>query len=409
MTMTQPPWARRMRRERDLRGWTQRDCVRRLRYETSRELPEEPTMLDQWKRWEGGKVRPDAEYQRMIAKVFSTVSGAMFADPRGPHEVLTAAVGEAETPDLLARLRTSALDSATLDGLRLTVDRLCADYPSMSAQQLLIEARGWLGRLGELLEHRVTLAQHREVLSMAGMLALLVGCLEQDIGVSSRAETTRRSALALGTEADDRDVVGWAHEMSAWFALTRGDYRGVLAAAETGIAAAGDRSVSVQLLAQRAKAWARIGDRGRVEVALDQGQQLLETLPYPEDPANHFVVDPAKYDYYMMDTLRIVGEDTRADALADEVLSRATDWRGRELSPMRAAEAYVTKGVVAARGGELDAAVDHGRRALAGDRQSIPSLSMVSAELGTILRPYDRESEVSDYLDELRALGQPAA
>lgn len=53
MTMTQPPWARRMRRERDLRGWTQRDCVRRLRYETSRELPEEPTMLDQWKRWEG--------------------------------------------------------------------------------------------------------------------------------------------------------------------------------------------------------------------------------------------------------------------------------------------------------------------------------------------------------------------
>ncbi|GAB3214284.1 hypothetical protein GCM10027294_53420 [Marinactinospora endophytica] len=405
MTTTPPSWARRIRRERDLRGWTQRECVQRLRYESARPLPDDDTLLSMWKRWEGGRVRPDTEYQRLIAALFGTVSGAMFAEPRSARDVLTSAVGAEETPDLLARIRASSVDDAVLQGLRMTTDRLCADYPSTAAHQLLVEARGWLARIGDLLDHRMTLAQHREVLSIAGMLTLLVGCLEQDIGAPTRAETTRRSALALGTESDDRDVVGWSYEMTCWFALTSGDYGRVLAAADAGVAAAGHRSVSVQLYAQTAKAAARIGDRRRVEIALDHGRRVLEDLPYPDDTAHHFVVDPAKFDYYSMDVLRLVGDDARADALADEVLSRAVDWRGRLLSPMRAAEAHVTKGVIAARRGDLEAAVDHGRRALEGDRQSIPSLVMVGGELAQELTTrYPKEVDTQEYVDELRAL-----
>ncbi|MFD0773903.1 XRE family transcriptional regulator [Streptomonospora algeriensis] len=404
--MTTPPnWARRMRRERDLRGWTQRECVRRLRYETTRQLPDEDMLINSWKRWESGRVKPDHEYQRMIASLFGTVSGAMFADPRSPADVLTAAVGGGETPDLLARIRASSVDEATLQGLRMTADRLCADYPSVPAEQLLVESRGWLTRIGELLEHRMTLPQHREVLSIAGFLALLVGCLEQDIGAHNRAESTRRSALTLGTEADDRDVLGWAHEMRAWFSLTSGDYQGVLAASEAGVAAAGHRGVSVQLHAQEAKAWARIGDRSRVEVALDRGRRLLEDLPHPTDPAHHFVVDPSKFDYYAMDIYRRVGDDARADGLAEEVLSKVVDWRGRILAPMRAAEAHVTKGVVAARVGDLDAAVHHGHQALDGDRKSLPSLVMVGQELAEVLTDrYGGESDTQEYVDELRTL-----
>jgi hypothetical protein len=50
----------------------------------------------------------------------------------------------------------------------------------------------------------------------------------------------------------------------------------------------------VQLLA-----W--IGDRRQVEVALDAGRRVLERLPYPDNLDNHFVVGPAKFDFYAMD------------------------------------------------------------------------------------------------------------
>ncbi|WP_050994185.1 hypothetical protein [Streptomyces violaceusniger] len=196
-----------------------------------------------------------------------------------------------------------------LDALRITADRLCCEYAYMPADQLLMEGKAWLGRVVGLQHQRVSLAQHREIIALAGKLSLLVGCVEYDSGRPRDAEATRRAALMLGAEAGESSVQGWAHEMRAWFALTRGDYRGVIAAADAGIATAPNESVAAQLYAQKAKAWARLGDRQQTEVALDQGRLLLERLPYPENIEDHFVVDPAKYDFYRMDSYRKVGED----------------------------------------------------------------------------------------------------
>jgi hypothetical protein len=110
--------------------------------------------------------------------------------------------------------------------------------------------------------------------------------------------------------------------MRAWYALTQGNYRGAIQAASAGQDAAPSHSVSVQLFAQGAKAWARIGDRRQVEVALDAGRRVLESLPFPENLDNHFVVDPAKFDFYAMDCYRIVGEDQLANLAAHEVIRR---------------------------------------------------------------------------------------
>lgn len=48
---------------------------------------------------------------------------------------------------------------------------------------------------------------------------------------------------------------------------------------------------------------------------------------------------------------------------------------------MRMAKARIALGVVAERQGALDQAVNYGEWALKGDRQSLPSLLMVSREL----------------------------
>ncbi|RZQ65112.1 helix-turn-helix domain-containing protein [Amycolatopsis suaedae] len=286
-----------------------------------------------------------------------------------------------DTLELLRRVRASAIDSSTIDALDITVEQLCCEYSHADARELMKSGKEWLGKMTELLNNRLTLAQHRDILNKAGMLALLVGCLENDMGDVRAAEATRRMAMELGQESGDAGIIGWAHEMSAWFHLTSGNYRAVINAAETGAGAAPSHSVAVQLYGQQAKAYARMGRAEEVHQALDRGRALLDRLPYPERPENHFVVDPDKWDFYAMDTYRIVGEDQLAERNAHEVIRRGVNSEGVLTSPMRTAEAQLTLAVIAARRGDLEEATALGLQALQSGRQSRPSLLMVSTEL----------------------------
>ncbi|HEY7070771.1 MAG TPA: hypothetical protein VH479_11690, partial [Acidimicrobiales bacterium] len=258
---------------------------------------------------------------------------------------------------------------------------------------------------GGLLDSRLTLAQHREVLVLAGWLALLVGCVEYDGRDLRAAEVTRRAAASLGQEADHVGIMGWAQEMTCWFALTQGRYRQVVDAAQAGHAVAAHEPVAVQLAAQEAKAWARMGDHRQVELALERGRVLLESLPYPDDLDNHFTVDPDKFDFYAMDCHRRLGEDAKATLYAREVLRKSTAPDGTLRSPMRAAEAHTTIAVAAAREGDLDGAVESGTTAIEIPRQSVPSLLMVTDDLVAELRlRYEGEPGAIDYLERRRAM-----
>lgn len=88
----------------------------------------------------------------------------------------------------------------------------------------------------------------------------------------------------------------------------------------------------------------------------------------------------------------------------------STDFDGTERKPMRIAEARVTHGVIAAREGDPQRAVAQGEQALTGDRQSLPSLLMVSRELATLVKNrYPASDAGRSYLSHLRDLAQPAS
>ncbi|GAA3624371.1 hypothetical protein GCM10022223_46790 [Kineosporia mesophila] len=128
-------------------------------------------------------------------------------------------------------------------------------------------------------------------------------------------------------------------------------------------------------------------------------------MDHPENLDNHFVVDPAKFDFYAMDCYRTLGEDALAESLAHEVIRAGTDFDGTERSPMRISEARITLGVAAARQGDLDSAVAYGQHALIGERKSLPSLLMVSRDLATVVNErYSAETAGQEYLDNLRSL-----
>ena len=187
--------------------------------------------------------------------------------------------------------------------------------------------------------------------------------------------------------------------------LTAGDYHGVIAAAQTGTEMAPVHGVTVQLAAQEAKAWARIGDRRQTEVALDRGRRLLDSMRYPENLDHHFVVDPTRFDFYAMDCYRHLAEDGLAENLAGEVIRNVTELDGTEGAPMRVAEARVTLGVIAARQGDIEQAIHYGERALGAQRKSLPSLAMVSRDLTRVLkRSYHGEPTVKSFLDQLQTI-----
>jgi hypothetical protein len=77
------------------------------------------------------------------------------------------------TLELASRLQRSDLHPTTLDGLRITANRLCSEYPFMPADQLLTKDRAWLRRMTALQGQRVTLKQYRESLVQARWVALL--------------------------------------------------------------------------------------------------------------------------------------------------------------------------------------------------------------------------------------------
>ncbi|MBE1876109.1 XRE family transcriptional regulator [Myceligenerans pegani] len=406
-----PEWAERIRRERSTRGWSQAQTVTMLRAiytrQNGREGGSQESLLRQWKDWESGRVRPTV-WAPYIAETFGTVAGDLFPPerPAGDSELLREA--GMDTAELIARLQRSTISDTTVTAIQITVDRLCSEYRYRSADELRIEGMGWLNRIGGMLDQRLSLRQHRDLLALSGRLALLVGCVEQDTGASGQAEATRRYALDLAHEVDERDVMGWAHEMSAWFALTNGDLHRVIAASEHGIEVAGARGVAAQLAAQAAKAWSRLGNSRQAELSLERGRVVLADLPSPHNPDDHFVVDPSKWHYYEMDVHRNVGNDSLAQLYAEETLRAGVRPDGVERNPMRNQEARITLAVVAARAGDADAALDYGLQALEGDRRSAPSLTLVAHELS---REFERARLTDDpraraYSDAIASIGR---
>jgi transcriptional regulator with XRE-family HTH domain len=294
-----------------------------------------------------------------------------------------------ETADLLERLRASDVSTGVAEALHVTAYELCCTYSWRDAHELRGEGLRWLREVERLLRRPVGLAQHRELLTVAGWLALLVGCVEYDLGMRAAAEATRVAALTLAAEGDNAEIAAWAWEMSAWFALTQGRHREVVEAAEAGQATVGQHLAAVQLHAQEAKALGRMGDLDGVHAVLERGRRLLDQFPRPSHPEHHFMVDPDKWDFYAMDAYRLAGDDDLARHHADEVLRLGVAADGRELAPMRMAEARLTLGAVAARGGELEEAVDVALTAFRARRRSLPSLLMVAKEVGDELRRRD--------------------
>ncbi|MER5425466.1 hypothetical protein [Streptosporangium roseum] len=364
------------------------------------------------RRWEAGEVSwPHTSYRLALTQLTGLQPEALGfrQNRRGQRRLIEAIVippvdalrAEADlygTMELAQQLQASDVGNGTLEALSEAVDLLCRAYPVVSAATLRDRTQKRLAQVNGLLGGRITLTQHRELLVITGWLTALLGCVHYDLGEREEAETARRAAYEMGRQVGHGELMGWAYEMSAWFALVEGRYEDVVTAARTGQAVAGQSSAQVQLTLQEARGLARIGDRREADKALTRGADVLAKLPLPGNPDHHFVFDHAKWVFYAATAYTWLEDNDRAEEHALETIQMHTRPDGTSNAPMRVADAHIDLGIVHARRGNLDAAVEQGMTAFDIDRKSLTDLVNRAADLDRVIRQrYRREALAEEF------------
>lgn len=368
------------------------------------------------RRWESGEVSwPSSPYRRALKQLTHLEANQLGFAPRRQTAVSEIARidapdalrGEADifdTLDLTRMVTVSDLGQATVESLQEAAELLCRAYPTASAGELRTRTKQRLRYIYRLLSGRLTLAQHRELLVTAGWLALLLSCVHYDLGEREQAEAARQAAQQMGQQAGHGEIVAWSYEVAAWFALTEGRYRDVIDYARAGQEHAGLTNATIQLVLQQARGQARLGDRRAVHSGLDHGAKLLEQLPKPTHPENHFMFDHTKWIFYAATCYTWLGDDEPAEEHAREIIAYHSRPDGSSDAPMRTAMSRIDLGIIRARGGDLDQAVNEGIAAFGYERKTEASLLSHAADLDQLLSDrYPGEQLASDFHEHYRA------
>ena len=130
---------------------------------------------------------------------------------------------------------------------------------------------------------------------------------------------------------------------------------------------------------------ARLGDRRGVRASLDHGAKLLEQLPPPEHPENHFVFDHTKWIFYAATCYTWLGDDEPAEEHARELIAYHAQPDGSSNAPMRTAMAHIDLGIIRAATATWTKPSHHGVIAFSYDRKTEASLLFHAADLDQLL------------------------
>jgi transcriptional regulator with XRE-family HTH domain len=292
-----------------------------------------------------GKARPSPELAGILDdKLAADGTLAALAPepaPRRPHPAATAADAADEIAALdLARLaELSEVGASTIERLELAVDELATAYPGTLPAELNARVGVYLGYVGRLLDGRMTLAEHRRLLIVAGWLSLLAATTLIDLHRDHAVAAHLRTAAQLARETGHAEIAAWCLETHAWQVLTEGDYqRAVDISQAAQRVAPKSGSAFIQATAQEGRAWARLGSGSETRSTLSRVETLVSPLPVPDRPEHHYRYDPAKSEAYAATTLAWLG-DPAAEGYARHVLARLESSTDGPPRPRRAATA----------------------------------------------------------------------
>lgn len=212
--------------------------------------------------------------------------------------------GQLDAMELARRVDSSDVSDATLTRIEVAFDDLATAYSTMSPSELRPLVRRHVSYVGQLIEARKTLAQHRRLLVVGGRLTLLAATVQIDLRQRGTGDAHLSTARQLAKHAEHPEIMAWCLETRAWDRLTVGDFAAAARLSQQAQAAAPPgSSAHIQATAQEGRAWARMGRVAETHDALSRTARLVGPLGVPERPEHHYQYDPGKALAYVATTL----------------------------------------------------------------------------------------------------------
>lgn len=185
-----------------------------------------------------------------------------------------------ESIELSRRAEETDLGSRTLEHLQLGIDRIGQEYLRTPLPKVLKEVRSYRQYVGQLLKGRHTLAEQVRLYNLAAQLSALLAHLSFDLGEhGTTIDAHSDAALRLAKQVDQRELTAWIRGTQAMTATYQGRPKQAKDFAQAGLSVAPQGSaVTVRLLAQEARARARLGDRAGAENAMARAERAYEGL-----------------------------------------------------------------------------------------------------------------------------------
>jgi len=303
------------------------------------------------RRWEAGTDQPQPLNLRKLCQVLgaSQVELGFCEEAPGPD-------GIAEALEIARLADSSDVGPELIESTQLAVERLRRQYSNTSSRVLGEEIRPRLRVVSQLLQGRMRLSQHRDLLQAGGWLALLLATVSWDLKQRQNAFAYRDLAWQFSRQTGDQELEAWAQETPAWFALIEKRYQETVELSRSAQEIAPKSFATVAGLLQEGRAWARLGATSQSVSALSKAHGVLERMPVPARLDDHYTVDPAKWEFYAGTCYALLGQSREAERHARAVIAESSDPGGENYWPARVAISHIDLGLALAQRGQFDEA-----------------------------------------------------
>jgi hypothetical protein len=211
------------------------------------------------------------------------------------RETLSLGLAAAITPDVLGRVLAgaaaeameftqlagvSAVGQGTLEHLELVISELNLVFSKEPPAEQFVVARAYRSRVDELIRGRHTLRELQELYVYAAWLSELLAWLANDLGNSRAARAYALDSYTYADQAGHGELCGWAANAMATIAMdSEHPNSAVKAAIKCVVKVSTSHPLAVNLRAQAARAYARLGQREPCETLFAEAQRLYERLP----------------------------------------------------------------------------------------------------------------------------------
>ncbi|MEV6985321.1 helix-turn-helix transcriptional regulator [Sphaerisporangium sp. NPDC051017] len=327
-----PPWAVRLRAERQHRLWSLKDLAVQLREaadeHTRARLPTADSLRRMIRSWEAGRHHPGELYARLYARAFGVDAGELFSASRTP--IPTAAPASvAPDPELYERITEAVDQPRRVDAVTVEwLERCLAEHrrveDTVGGRPLLPVVRAQLDIVATLARGASGPLADRTV-AMLGEYAQFIAWMCQDSGDAAAALAWYDRSHGWALEAGDASLASTTLNMRAHLAWSLGDAPRCVRLAEASRWHDGRTTVGVQGMAAQmaARGHAEMGDAQPARRLLHEAEELIRAAAeHPEDePPWMYFYDDGWFDMQRGMAELALGDAARAIAFLDRGLS----------------------------------------------------------------------------------------